>query len=173
MPTETDVAAEAVPEPRPEDEHTRILMRLASRITHLQREALNQLDPPLGVTQYGVLARLAHGTRSMSDLRARSTVTFSTLSEATSSLVRQGLVDRVRSEQDRRSVDLSLTDEGRRALTRAQLALNEIREQITDELPRADEKQLEAFWRPLAANVRKALTEHSRRTEPVDDDEGI
>ncbi len=155
----------AVPEPAPEDEHTRILMRLASRITHLQREALNQLDPPLGITQYGVLARLAHDTRSMSNLRARSTVTFSTLSEATSSLVRQGLVDRVRSEQDRRSVDLSLTDEGRRVLARAQVALNEIREELTADLPRATEEELESFWRPLATNVRTALAEHSKRAE--------
>jgi DNA-binding MarR family transcriptional regulator len=162
--------ADAVPEPRPEDEHTRILMRLASRITHLQREALNQLDPPLGITQYGVLARLAHGTRSMSDLRARSTVTFSTLSEATSSLVRQGLVDRVRSEQDRRSVDLSLTDEGHRALAKAQLSLNAIREEITEGLPRASEDELEDFWRPLASNVREALTAHSRRAEAGDDE---
>lgn len=161
--------AETVPEPRPEDEHTRILMRLASRITHLQREALNQLDPPLGITQYGVLVRLAHGTRSMSDLRARSTVTFSTLSEATSSLVRQGLVDRIRSEQDRRSVDLTLTDEGHRALSRAQAALNAIREQLTDGLPRAEEEELAVLWRPLASNVREALTAHSRRTEAGDD----
>ena len=156
-------------EPAPEDEHTRILMRLASRITHLQREALNQLDPPLGITQYGVLARLSHDTLSMSNLRARSTVTFSTLSEATSSLVRQGLVDRVRSEQDRRSVDLSLTDDGRRVLANAQEALNDIRKQLTDGLPRASEQELESFWRPLASNVRKALAEHSQRTELADD----
>jgi DNA-binding MarR family transcriptional regulator len=169
--TTPDREAAPLPEPAPEDEHTRILMRMASRITHLQREALNQLDPPLGITQYGVLARLAHNTRSMSNLRARSTVTFSTLSEATSSLVRQGLVDRVRSEQDRRSVDLSLTDEGRRVLTLAQHALNDIREQITDGLPRTTEDELDQFWRPLDCNVRKALAEQSQRAEIVDDDE--
>lgn len=163
-------AEPTVPEPDPADEHTRILMRLASRITHLQREALSQLDPPLGITQYGVLARLSHDTRSMSNLRARSTVTFSTLSEATSSLVRQGLVDRVRSEQDRRSVDLSLTDEGRRVLAHAQAALNDIREQVTEGLPRTTEQDLESFWRPLDCNVRKALAEQSQRAELADDD---
>lgn len=171
MSSTPDREAEPLPEPAPEDEHTRILMRLASRITHLQREALNQLDPPLGITQYGVLARLAHDTRSMSNLRARSTVTFSTLSEATSSLVRQGLVDRVRSEQDRRSVDLSLTDEGRRVLSLAQHALNDIREQVTEGLPRTSEEELERFWRPLDCNVRRALAEQSQRQEVIDDEE--
>jgi MarR family transcriptional regulator, organic hydroperoxide resistance regulator len=159
-------------EPDPAEEHSRILMRVAPRISHLQREALNQLDPPLGITQYGVLARLGHGgTRSMSDMRARSTVTFSTLSEATSSLVRQGLVDRVRSEQDRRSVDLSLTAEGERVLGLAQEALNDIRIQLTDGLPEVDEEQLEAFWRPLACRVRQVLAEQSQRAEVVDDGE--
>lgn len=165
MSSNLDPDAGPVADPAPEDEHTRILMRLASRITHLQREALNQLDPPLGITQYGVLARLSHDTRSMSNLRERSTVTFSTLSEATSSLVRQGLVDRVRSEQDRRSVDLSLTDKGRRVLATAQHALNDIRKELTDGLPRATEEELESFWRPLADNVRTALAEHSQRAE--------
>ncbi len=159
-----------LPEPDPAEEHSRILMRVAPRISHLQREALNQLDPPLGITQYGVLARLGHGgTRSMADMRARSTVTFSTLSEATSSLVRQGLVDRVRSEQDRRSVDLSLTPEGERVLGLAREALNDIRLQLTSGLPEVDEEQLEAFWRPLACRVRQVLAEQSQREEVVDD----
>jgi DNA-binding MarR family transcriptional regulator len=151
------------------DEFSRILMRVAPRISHLQREALNQLDPPLGITQYGVLARLGHGVRSMSDLRARSTVTFSTLSEATSSLVRQGLVDRVRSEHDRRSVDLSLTDEGKQVLARAQEVLDDIRRRITDELPRPGGEELEVFWRPLSCRVREVLSEQSQRDELVDD----
>lgn len=151
------------------EEHTLLLMRLAPRITHLQREALNQLDPPLGITQYGVLARLQHGTRSMSDMRVRSTVTFSTLSEATSSLVRQGLVDRVRSEQDRRSVDLSLTDKGTRVLKLAQEALNDIRARLTDGLPAAEQEALETFWRPLSDRVREVLAEQSQRAEIVDD----
>lgn len=158
-------------EPDPAEEHSRILMRVAPRISHLQREALNQLDPPLGITQYGVLARLAHeGKSSMAEIRTRSTVTFSTLSEATSSLVRQGLVDRVRSEQDRRSVDLSLTPEGERVLHLAQEALDDIRVELTGGLPEADEEQLEAFWRPLGSRVRTMLAEHSRRGEGANGD---
>ena len=147
------------------DELGTILMAIAPRIAHLQREALSKMDPPLGITQYGVLVRLERGVTSMSELRGRSLVTFSTLSEATSALVRQGLVDRVRSEQDRRSVDLSLTPQGVRVLEHAQKALREIRHELTRGLTLPPQEQLHEFWHPLSQRVREMLAEHARHKE--------
>lgn len=143
----------------------RILMTIAPRIGHLQREALSKLDPPLGLTQYSVLSRLGRGVNSMSALRARSRVTFSTLSEATSALVRQGLVDRVRSDQDRRSVNLSLTDEGRRVLELADVALAAIQERLVEGFPAPSQQDLETFWHPLSFRVRELLSEQADEEE--------
>lgn len=146
----------------PWDEHAHILMRLAPGISQVQREALNRLDPPLGITQYGILARLAHGPRSMSDIRLHSMVTFPTLSGAISALARHGLLERERNEHDRRSVDLSLTTHGEHVLGHAQRVLGDIRMRLTDGLP-ASAAELEEFWRPLVWRVRALLAEQSDR----------
>ena len=151
-----------MPEPEHSCQGARTLMWLAPRVAHAQREALRQLRPSLGITQYGVLARLGHGATSMTVLRERSVVTFSTLSEATSALVCLGLVERFRSEEDRRHVELKLTERGQETLNFAKQILNELRLQLTDGLPQPGKDELEEFWQPLDQNARRILAEHSK-----------
>lgn len=143
-------------------ELSRILMRTGPRIAQLQRRLLGRLDPPLGLSQYSVLARLGRGTTSMSELRARSIVSFSTLSETTAGLVRLGLVERTASERDRRSVDLSLTDKGRRLLAEAEQAMDQMADSIVEGVRPPSEAELSELLTPLADRVREVLAAEER-----------
>lgn len=138
----------------------RFLMRVAPWVTQLQRQVLSQLDPPLGFAQYSVLARLGRGTVSMSELRARSIVAVSTLSETTSNLARLGLVNRVSSERDRRSVDLYLTEQGREVLTSAESAMDELSSSLLEGVRAPTPEELSELFGPLSDRVRHVLTEH-------------
>lgn len=140
----------------------RFLMRTGPWVAQLQRQVLWQLDPPLGFAQYSVLARIGRGRGgvSMAELRARSIVTFSTLSETTSSLVRLGLVERVPSERDRRSVDLFLTDRGREVLASAEDAMEDLASSLLEGVRTPTEEEVSEFLLPLTERVREVLTEH-------------
>ncbi len=143
----------------------RFLMRVAPWVAQLQRQVLGQLNPPLGFAQYSVLARLGRGTMSMSELRARSIVAVSTLSETTTSLARLGLVRRVSSEHDRRSVDLYLTDQGREVLTSAESAMEELNSSLLDGVRTPTSHELSELLGPLSDRVRQVLTEHEHEAD--------
>lgn len=138
----------------------RFMMRVGPWVTQLQRQVLLHLDPPLGFAQYSLLARIGRSGASMSELRARSIVTFSTLSETTSGLVRLGLVDRVPSERDRRSVDLYLTEHGREVLARADAAMEELATTLLEGVRSPTDEEVSGLLVPLTERVRQVLTEY-------------
>ncbi|MDS1269862.1 MarR family transcriptional regulator [Lipingzhangella sp. LS1_29] len=137
----------------------RFVMRVGPWVAQLQRQVLSRLDPPLGFSQYSVLARLGRGTIPMSQLRSRSIVSFSTLSETTTGLVRLGLVDRVPSEYDRRSVDLSLTAQGREVLEHAEAAMRELEEALLEGVRTPTQDEVDELLVPLTERARAVLTE--------------
>jgi DNA-binding MarR family transcriptional regulator len=145
-----------------------LLMRMTPHIAYLQRDALGRLEPPIGLTQYGVLWRVAQGTTSLADLRRTSTVTFSTLSEAISGLVDLGLVERRRRARDRRSVELSLTAAGDAALAAADAAMAAIQHRLTADARPPTAAELETTWRPIARRARSlfAATHHGPIVSP-------
>lgn len=137
----------------------RFVMRVGPWVAQLQRQVLSRLDPPLGFSQYSVLARLGRGTTSMAQLRSRSIVSFSTLSETTTGLVRLGLVDRVASTHDRRSVDLSLTAQGREVLAHAEAAMRELEDALLDGVRLPTEDEVTDLLTPLTERARHVLAE--------------
>jgi DNA-binding MarR family transcriptional regulator len=150
------------------DHAASLLMRMTPRIAYLQRDALGRLDPPIGLTQYGVLWRVSQGITSLAELRRTSTVTFSTLSEAISGLVDLGLVERRRRARDRRSVELSLTDAGDAAVAAADAAMAAIQHQLTLDARAPTAAELDATWRPIARRARSlfAATHHGPIVSP-------
>lgn len=82
-----------------------VVRRLRGRDTHRRGD--------LSYAQYGLLFGLAeHGELTAGDLAAVADVTASTASKMLDRLVESGLVERVRSERDRRSVLVALTAHG-------------------------------------------------------------
>ncbi len=76
-------------------------MHQSGRLEGLQRQ------------QFWVLGSLMDGPRRMSDLAECAQVSQTSLTGVVDRLVERGLVERIRSEEDRRVVEVALTEEGR------------------------------------------------------------
>lgn len=89
---------------------------------------------------------------SMNELADRTMTNASSASEVVTRLVSQGLVSRVRCEEDGRSVRLSLTDSGRLALAAGTGPEDEVRGAL-DKLPTAERRQLNRLLARLLENL--------------------
>ena len=68
------------------------------------------------VEQFHVLRFVRRGTESLSDLAAAKNISRPAMSQAVEVLVKKGLLTRVQNTQDRRYVELALTDDGNNLL---------------------------------------------------------
>lgn len=78
--------------------------------SHIRATATGNFD--ITVEQFHVLRHVRRGIASMSDLAAAKNISRPAISQTVDTLVRKGLLTRVQSAQDRRVVDLALTEEG-------------------------------------------------------------
>ena len=78
--------------------------------SHIRATATSKFD--ITVEQFHVLRYVRRGVTSMSDLAVAKNISRPAISQAVDVLVKKGLLTRVHSTQDRRVVDLALTDEG-------------------------------------------------------------
>jgi DNA-binding MarR family transcriptional regulator len=78
--------------------------------SHIRATATSNFD--ITVEQFHVLRYVRRGVASMSDLAVAKNISRPAISQAVDVLVKKGLLTRVHSTQDRRVVDLALTDEG-------------------------------------------------------------
>ena len=78
--------------------------------SHIRATATSNFD--ITVEQFHVLRYVRRGVTSMSDLAVAKNISRPAISQAVDVLVKKGLLTRVQSTQDRRVVDLALTDEG-------------------------------------------------------------
>ena len=94
------------------------VLPLLNRIVAIavRREAGDETTIP----QFRVLAHLAAGPLTMSELARRRHVTFQSMSELAQVLVERGWIVRTPDPHDRRQQLLALTDHGRRHYERAQ-----------------------------------------------------
>jgi DNA-binding MarR family transcriptional regulator len=67
---------------------------------------------------FGVMMNLRHRTLNIGELAERFVVSAPSMSKTVTALVNRGWVERARSQEDRRVVQLYLTDEGRAVLGR-------------------------------------------------------
>ncbi len=78
--------------------------------SHIRATATGNFD--ITVEQFHVLRHVRRGVTSMSDLAVAKNISRPAISQAVDVLVKKGLLTRVQSVQDRRVVDLALTEEG-------------------------------------------------------------
>lgn len=81
---------------------------------HLRAQAAGQFD--ISVEQFHVLRYVRRGIGSISELAAARNISRPAISQAVDALVNKGLIKRVQNKQDRRYVELTLTDAGGRLL---------------------------------------------------------
>lgn len=104
--------------------------------------------------QFWVLTALAHNPRRMSDLAECADTSQASLTGIVDRLEEQGLVQRNRSEDDRRVVEVAVTAEGREMLSRANAAfLGRLRELVAP-LSVAERAELVRLMRKLTERGR-------------------
>ncbi len=111
------------------------LLTLA-RVARLLERACGELEPPLTLAQYRLLAMIGSGNDRASQLAGQLALAKPTVSATIDTLVERGLVERASSHADRRVTTLSVTDEGHAVLRRAEDAM---RTQLDDVLARVDD----------------------------------
>ena len=77
---------------------------------HIRAEATGQFD--ISVEQFHVLRYVRRGTNSISDLATAKNISRPAISQAVDALVNKGLLTRTQSMEDRRFVELTLTENG-------------------------------------------------------------
>jgi len=77
---------------------------------HIRAEATGQFD--ISVEQFHVLRHVRRGINSISDLATAKNISRPAISQAVDVLVNKGLMTRTQSMEDRRFVELALTDSG-------------------------------------------------------------
>jgi DNA-binding MarR family transcriptional regulator len=82
--------------------------------SHIRATATTTFD--ITVEQFHVLRHVRRGVGSVSELAIAKNISRPAISQAVDTLVNKGLLTRVQSTQDRRFVELRLTDEGNRLL---------------------------------------------------------
>jgi len=82
--------------------------------THIRAEATKNFD--ISVEQFHILRHVRRGTGSVSELATAKNISRPAISQAVEVLVKKGLLTRVQSTQDRRFVELALTDAGNKLL---------------------------------------------------------
>ena len=83
------------------------------------------------------------GAKNMTSVARSLEVTTGTLTIAINSLVKKGYVDRVRSEEDRRVVLISLSEKGRRAYLHHRRFHEQMIESVVEELTEEEQQILE------------------------------
>ena len=82
--------------------------------THIRAEATKNFD--ISVEQFHILRHVRRGTGSVSELATAKNISRPAISQAVEVLVKKGLLTRVQSTQDRRFIELTLTDAGNKLL---------------------------------------------------------
>jgi DNA-binding MarR family transcriptional regulator len=92
-------------------------------------------EPPLTIAQYAVLEAIAEGGSVGADLARRAAVTPAAVSQHLAALERAGLVERARTDADRRRQALALTPDGVRTLDSARAAVRDRLRELLADLP--------------------------------------
>lgn len=112
----------------------------------------------LTTPQFGVLEALYHlGPLTLGELAGKLLVTGGNITYVMDRLEREGLVQRVRSESDRRVVTAELTCEGRELLDRIFPDHAEIIEEAMGVLDASEREELHRLLKKLGLSVRDEL----------------
>ncbi len=106
-----------------------------------ERSLDNRLTHGLTITEVHTIVAIGlHERNPMNVVAARLDVTLATLTTAVAKLVRKGFVERVRSEDDRRKVLVSLTKKGRQVYRAHGLFHRQMIDEALDDLSEEEER---------------------------------
>ena len=111
------------------------LARTAPVVSRWVERLLAAHEPPLTVAQYLVLEAIASGQLLGGDLARRAAVSPAAVSQLVGALEASGLLERVRTADDRRRQQLVLTDAGRSSLVSARRLLEDRLAVLLGDLP--------------------------------------
>lgn len=114
--------------------------------THIRAAATGKFD--LSVEQFHILRHVRRGTGSISELAAAKNISRPAISQAVEVLVKKGLLTRVQSSQDRRFVELTLTDAGNNLLD---TVFRETREWMKERMSSLSTGELETVAKAMEA----------------------
>lgn len=101
--------------------------------------------------QYAILSTVAaQAGSSQAHLVAQTGIDRSTLADIVRRMLKKGLIERQRTEQDARAYAVNLTEQGRRALEAAAPIAQRVNEKLLSSLP---ERQRKRFLKSLGAVV--------------------
>jgi DNA-binding MarR family transcriptional regulator len=130
---------------------------ILARLARLLERACGELEPPLTLPQYRLVAMICSGADRASHLAGQLALAKPTVSATVDTLVERGLVERATSRDDRRVTTLTVTASGHDVLAAAEAVM---RARLDDVLARVDDP--EAVSQTLTA-LGRALEE--RRAE--------
>jgi DNA-binding MarR family transcriptional regulator len=115
--------------------------------THIRAAATAKFD--ITVEQFHILRHVRRGTGSISELATAKHISRPAISQAVEVLVKKGLLTRVQSTQDRRFVELALTEAGNELLD---TVFKETRDWMKQQMNALSNDELE-----MIANAMEAL----------------
>ena len=128
--------------------------RLLSRVKMEMHEALDRELAPFDITaaQYVILVNLATGVDSASGLCKGVSYDPGAMTRMIDRLERKGLVRRVRSPEDRRVVNLALTEEGKAVYPKLVASAATVTNRRLRGFTKAEAQQLERLLQRMLAN---------------------
>ena len=114
--------------------------------THIRTEATTNFD--ITVEQFHILRHVRRGTGSVSELATAKNISRSAISQAVDLLVKKGLLTRVQSTQDRRFVELALTEAGNELLDKL---FKETRDWMKTRMTQLSTDELETIAKAMIA----------------------
>ncbi len=133
------------------------LFELAPRITRLENAVLAGATPALTFRQFRLLTRISQGLTTITQLGRIATISLPAISESVEGLVRKGLVVRTTDPDDRRAVNLALTDEGEEALRTGEELLADAAAQLLEEISPSGRERLTVDLERISERVAEAL----------------
>lgn len=127
-----------------------LLVELFNDILTIEKNMLQNSDfSDLSVNEMHVLEAIGLYSRTMTDVACTLGVTVGTLTTSINRLVKKGYVERKRSQQDRRYVEIELTDKGKLAYKQHESFHNQMVTAMTKELSEDDNEVLIEFMKRL------------------------
>jgi DNA-binding MarR family transcriptional regulator len=114
--------------------------------THIRAEATKNFD--ISVEQFHILRHVRRGTGSVSELATAKNISRPAISQAVEVLVKKELLRRVQSTQDRRFVELTLTEAGNNLLD---TVFQETREWMRKRMKALNTDELETIAQAMEA----------------------
>ncbi len=136
------------------------LMNLSRSMHILTKRILRQMG--LSLSRFFILLHLSKEEMSMGELRNAIHLSRSTLTSLVDGLTEENMVERRRGKQDRRMVQVEITDRGREAVREVLRRRRELVAQATEDMPTEEVECFMRHIRKINTHLKKAYR-HSKK----------